>query len=80
MQANHRALVRQGGLEPPTSRLSVVYSNQLNYCRIFWRQRSDLNQQLKALQACALPFDYAVKSRLINILFILLDLLKSGNG
>ena len=33
-----RALVGQSGLEPPTSRLSVVCSSQLSYWPIWWRQ------------------------------------------
>ena len=30
-QSRAKTLVGQGGLEPPTSRLSGVYSNQLSY-------------------------------------------------
>ena len=32
-------LVGQSGLEPPTSRLSVVCSSQLSYWPMWWRQR-----------------------------------------
>ena len=48
------------GNRTPDPRLKRALLYQLSYWRIYWRQRTDSNHQLKALQACALPFDYAV--------------------
>ena len=61
---NHfQALVRRGGLEPPTSPLSGARSNQLSYMRIpvqgQWSGRRDLNPWPHAWKARALPLSYA---------------------
>ena len=49
-----RKMVGQSGLEPPTSRLSVVCSSQLSYWPVWWRLAGS-NRWPPACKAGALP-------------------------
>ena len=51
---NLKEVVGQSGLEPPTSRLSVVCSSQLSYWPIWWRLAGS-NRWPPACKAGALP-------------------------
>ena len=56
-----RALVGQGRLELPTSRLSSARSDQLSYWPSWWR-RSDSNRRPAACKAAALPAELRPRS------------------
>ena len=53
-------MVGIGGLEPPTSSLSEMRSNQLSYMPLnfLWCREAELNHRHKAFQASALPLSY----------------------
>ena len=50
-----KEVVGQSGLEPPTSRLSVVCSSQLSYWPVFWWRVPGSNRWPPACKAGALP-------------------------
>ena len=54
LKRSARRVVGQSGLEPPTSRLSVVCSSQLSYWPVWWRLAGS-NRWPPACKAGALP-------------------------
>ena len=54
-------MVGLSGLEPPTSRLSGVRSNQLSYRPIYFTGAVGIEPTLEVLETSVLPLNYAPK-------------------